>query len=162
MLGQKVFLDFYYEVTLNTLGDTEAYQCDTEMNLKYDYDFYNLLATKNEKEFNCTVPFHPPTTSKLNGRLIEICNNSRNGNRALENYEALRTGSLSHEHVHDHEHEPCAMMDIIFGLPHIDENNNSRHEAYIKLYLKETVKVKTMILYYDVSTLGAELSLIHI
>ena len=49
------------------------------------------------------------------------------------------------------------MMDIFFGLPHVDKINNPLHEAYIKLYLEETVKVKTMILYYDVSTLGAEL-----
>ena len=81
MLGEKLFLDFFYEVTLNTLGDTEAYQCDPEMNLKYDYEFYNLVATTNEKEFNCTIPFHPPTTSELSGRLIDICNNSRSGKK---------------------------------------------------------------------------------
>ena len=84
--------------------------------------------------------------------MIEICSNSEDGRKALTNYNEIRlVGS------HAKNHKPCAMMDIIFGLPHIDENNNSRHEAYIKLYLKETVKVKTMILYYDVSTLGAEL-----
>ena len=136
MLGEKLFLDFFYEVTLNTLGDTEAYQCDPEMNLKYDYEFYNLVATKNEKEFNCTVPFHPPTTSKRNGNLIGICNNSRNGKKALANYEALWLMG-----PHSTKHEPCAMMDIIFGLPHTDESDNPRHEAYIKLYLEETVKV---------------------
>ena len=48
MLGQRVFLDFSYEVSLNTLGHLEAYHCDPKMNLKYDEEFYNQVATENE------------------------------------------------------------------------------------------------------------------
>ena len=122
------------------------------MNLKYDEEFYNHVASENENELNCSVPFHPAITSKVSGKLIEICNNSEDGMKALTNYDDIRlVGS------HSKNRNPCAMMDINFGLPHIDEWDNPKEEAYIKLYMDETVKVKTMILYYDSSTLAAEI-----
>ena len=158
MLGQKVFLDIFYEVTLNTLGqnlwgDLEQYACNPEMNLKYDDVLYSTIASENEKELNCSVPFHPLTTSKLTGRIIEVCNTSELGSKAHANFNALHgTGP------EEAKNKPCAAIDIFLGLPFIDNHpNNPSQEAYIRLYMKSNVKVKSMIIYYDFSTLAAEI-----
>ena len=44
------------------------------------------------------------------------------------------------------------------GIPSIDNRpTNPSKEAYIKLYMKSSVKVKCVIMYYDRSTFAAEI-----
>ena len=47
-------------------------------------------------------------------------------------------------------------MEISVGIPDVG-NDGSDNEAYIMIYIKSDVKVKTVILYYDLTTLFAEL-----
>ena len=42
-------------------------------------------------------------------------------------------------------------------MPDIDEKDNDPNEAYVRLYLKTKIKVKSTVLYYDSTTLAAEI-----
>ena len=46
-------------------------------------------------------------------------------------------------------------MDISLGIPIID-NDQFDNEAFIKVYIKSDMRVKSLILYYDLTTLMAE------
>ena len=151
-VGQKVFLDFIYDVTINTLGDLKEHSCNSKMNLLYDDVFYSTIARENENEFNCSVPFHPLTTSKLTGSIIEICNTSESGLKAFKKFNSVwQSNAIG-------KNKPCAAMNIFMGLPSIDSRpTNPSKQAYIKLYMKSSVKVKSVIMYYDRSTFAAEI-----
>ena len=150
MLGQKVFLDFVYDLSVNTLEDLDEHACNPEMNHHYDTTFYELIANENEKHFNCSVPFHPPITSRITKNTIEICNNSDTGKKACENWSnSMSAGPQTPKN------KPCARMDIFLGLPFIDSEQPD-HEASIRIYIKSDVKVKSVIMYYDFTTLAAE------
>ena len=155
MLGQKEFVDFAYGVTLNTVGDLEEYACNSETNLKYDEMVYNTIAYENEKQLNCSVPFHPPTTSKLTQGIIEICNNSESGAKAYANFK-----SYTRSGPQETKNKPCATMDFLLGIPHVvgkAKKMNSGYDAYIRLYINSNVKVYSIIMYYDFTTLAAEI-----
>lgn len=144
-----LFLDFLNELSVNTLGDLEGHKCNSKMNHNYDTTLYEKIAKENEEHFNCSVPFHPSITSQLTRRPIEICNNSETGKKAYNNWWD------SHNAKTDNN-KPCAEMDISFGLPYID-NDKPDNEASIRIYTKSDIKVKSVILYYDITTLLAEL-----
>ena len=78
-LGEKVYQDFNYEVSINTLEN----ECNPNMNSDYDKWFYNSIAHKNERNYNCSVPFHPPVYSPISGKVIEVCKDEEVGKRAL-------------------------------------------------------------------------------
>ena len=54
------------------------------------------------------------------------------------------------------EEIPCADFDIFPGLPRIDKGDNDTI-AYIRLYIKPKIKIKSIIIYYDSHTLAAEI-----
>ena len=138
------------EISINSLEKIEEYSCNPEMNNKYDRWFYDIIANENEKHFDCTVPFHPPTLSRHTGKMIEICPDMQRGKIALAKYKSfVQTGPSSPNM------RPCSGMDVFLGLPDID--TGSGDEAYIRLYLKTDIKIKSIILYYDSNTLFAEL-----
>lgn len=138
------------EISIYSLDKIEQYSCNPDINSKYDLSFYEIIAHENDKKFNCTVPFHPPTLSSRTRNMIEICPDSRRGRGALSNYRSfVQTGPSSPNM------RPCSGMDVFLGLPDID--SGSKDEAYIRLYLKTDIKIKSIILYYDSNTLFAEI-----
>ena len=130
----------------------DEHLCNLKMNLKYDDVLYNTIAGENEKEFSCSVPFHPVTTSNVTGRVIKICNTSEIGSKASGKFYSIRSS------FPQSKNKPCAKMDIFMGLPLVDNRpTNPSNESYIRLYIKSNVKVKSVIMYYDFSTFVAEI-----
>ena len=139
-------------MSINTLGDTKNHFCNSDMNFKYDTTLYSTVANENERSLNCSVPFHPLTFSEVAGNAIKICTNSKLGKKAYLNYKEIQK---SYHHMP--KHRPCMGMDVeVLGLPIIDHNQQDS-EAFVRLYLKSYVKVKTMIFHYDLSSLAADL-----
>ena len=106
-----------------------------------------MAAHSNARKFNCSVPFHPPIMSIKAGGIIEICNNSVKGEKAFSNYIAVLLRPNA---------EPCISMNVFPGIP-IKSKGQSKQEASIRVYMKRNVKVRTMILYYDFTTLAADI-----
>ena len=120
------------------------------MNDNFDDTLYDRINEMLENEFNCTVPFLPPVKSKLTGNDIEICESPHTGADAYEQYYYLRSSGQST--LCD---SPCTGMDIYLGLPFFAAGNEGL--AYIKIYIKSALKVKTTVLDYGFVTLFAEL-----
>ena len=67
----------------------------------------------------------------------------------------------------DHEHSPiseklvpCAMYNVNLGMPHIRNTTTSDDDsdkAFIKFYFKTDIKQKSTVIYYDSTTLAAEI-----
>ena len=146
-LGEKKYQDFNYEVSLNTL----EHECNPKMNSDYDRWFYNSIAHRNERIYNCSVPFHPPVESPITGKIIEVCKDKEIGERALTDYNNNNAAGSKTT-----ETKPCAGMDVFLG-PAEGSIQNKKENAYIKIYVKSDVKIKSIILHYDSSTLFAEL-----
>ena len=66
VLGQRLYLDFAYEISINTIEDDEAISCDPNMNLNFDDTLYEVANSKIEDKFRCTVPFLPAFISNWN------------------------------------------------------------------------------------------------
>ena len=125
------------------------------MNQNYDKEFYNRVANKNQKELNCSVPFHPATMSKTNGKPIEICKHSDTGKKAVENWLSLLDSGADLSN-----NKPCTEMNSMLGLPDKSDNNignQSNHEAFVRLYMKSELRVKSIVLYYDFTALAADI-----
>ena len=121
------------------------------MNTNFDNEMYQHIAEENLKLFGCSVPFHPPSYSRSPNEIIKICRNETNGLKAYHNFESLRNVILSEDFI------PCQNFNFFLGMPDIDEKDNDPDEAYIRLYLKTKIKVKSTVLYYDSTTLAAEI-----
>ena len=143
-----VFLDFAYEITANTLGNFEKHSCNSVMNYNYDDIFYDKIAKDNEQKFNCSVPFHPLTTSEATGSPIKICRDSTIGKKAFTNWKDSLDSLPG-------RNKPCSGVDLFLGVPFVN-HNRSDDEAFIRIYIKLDIKVKSLILYYDWTTLLAE------
>ena len=113
------------------------------MNHNYDNAFYERVSKDNEVQFGCSVPFQPPMTSEITGNTVEICKNSETGNKAYNYWNNMWTASTLSPND-----EPCAGYDIFLGLPFID-NIDNENEAFIRLYVKSKIKVKSVVFYYD-------------
>ena len=46
---------------------------------------------------------------------------------------------------------------FLFRLPVIDSDDNPNSEAYVKLYFKTRLRIKKIVIYYDTTTLTAEI-----
>ena len=124
--------------------------CNASMNLKFDDILYKKINAKLEEEFNCTVPFLPAFVSKISGNVTEICKDPKISKRAHKRYYYLRSGGQST--LCD---SPCRTMDMYIGLPIV--TTDIENKAYIRIYLKSTLKVKKTVFNYDATTLLAEL-----
>ena len=147
-LGQKVFLDFTYHLSINTIGNTDDHLCDAKYNLNFDDKWYEHVAFENLRMFGCSVPWHPATFSK-NGERIEICRNQTLGAKANAQFHDFHDSSWSKEAV------PCAWYDVNLGIPDFGENTSDR--AHIRFYLKTKIKQKSIVIYYDSTTFAAEI-----
>ena len=121
------------------------------MNLNFDSIWYERIAESNEKLFGCSVPWHSPVFSNITNNIIRICNTSKSGFLAYQKFRDFYDAQLSEDMV------PCAMFEIFTGLPDVDEIDNSMDEAYIRLYLKTKIKIKSTIIHYDATTFTAEI-----
>ena len=110
----------------------------------------NKIARTSQELYGCSVPFHPPTYSENGNKEIEICNNITAGMNAHDHYMSYLGSVVSSKD------KPCAIFDINVGLPDIDDEGNDMKEAYVRLYLKTEIKVKSIVIYYDSTTFAAE------
>ena len=150
-MGERQYLSFTHELAINRIGDLDGHRCNEEMNFKQDITWYTLIARENEKMFGCSVPFHPPIDTEDGGKEIEICRNSSTGKEAYDHYFQARDTLL------DGGYPPCANFDIYFGLPDTDDTDNKMTEAFLRLYIKTDIRVKSTVIYYDENTFAAEI-----
>ena len=143
-------MDFTHDLSINTIGDTEGHRCDSEYNLNFDDKWYKYVATQNEKFFGCSVPWHPPIRSKKQDKEIEICRNPKLAANATRYFIEHKYSPLSKELV------PCARYDLNLGIPDVT-NDRDPNKAYLKFYFKMDVKQKSTVIYYDSTTLAAEI-----
>ena len=136
---------------MNTLEDFEDLACNPNLNLKFDDTLYHIANAELERRYNCTIPFLPAIISNKTGKPTKICTNQSTGFKAIKLYTYFRTGGIS-----TISEFPCAGMDIFLGLP-FNEKKGSDNWAYIKIYLKTTIKIKRTVFDYDFTTLVAEL-----
>ena len=142
VIGRRFYLDFAYEISINTLENFEEMSCDPYMNIHFDDALYKAANNKLEDRFRCTVPFLPPLISNNTGSVTEVCKDPIIGKAALEMYDYFKSGGLSLI-----SKQPCASMDIFLGLPFTSDHIDN--EAYLKIYLKTSVKVKNTVWDYD-------------
>ena len=121
------------------------------MNFNFDVTWYTMTARENEKMYGCSVPFHPAIYTENGNKEIKICRNSTDGRKAFDNY-IWSVGS-----TFTSEHTPCARFDVYFGLPDVDVIGNKKTEAFLRLYVKTDIRVKSTIIYYDQTTFAAEI-----
>ena len=121
------------------------------MNLNYDDVVYQLIGEKNDEMFGCSVPWHPDMYSLKRRTEVKICNQSDLGLDATKQYDKFVDGIITKNLV------PCAWFDIFPGLRDVDDTDNNIDEAYVRLYLKAKIKVKSVILHYDSTTFAAEI-----
>ena len=133
------------------MGDLEGHRCNPEMNFNFDQEFYKQISEENENAFGCSIPFHPPINSTKTGEITKICTNATQGIQAFTHYDESR------DTVWTPEFTPCEVFNIFFGLPSMDNTGNSMEEAYIRLYMKTEIKVKSIVLYYDSTTLVSQI-----
>ena len=133
------------------LEDMEGHRCNPDMNLDFDTRWYQIIAAENEKMYGCFVPWQPQSHENHTGDEIEICTSSEKGILATQKYIHFYGAKLSHNMT------PCATFETFPGLPDIDDTENKQDEAYIRLYLKTKIKIKSIIIHYDSATLTAEI-----
>ena len=121
------------------------------MDYNYDDTFYNTVAHDNEKNLNCSVPFQPPIKSSATGKLVEICQNSSLGIQAYNNMRKalLKMGQIP-------KYKPCTWIDVTLGLPLFSQEER-KEGAFLGLYLKSHLKIKSLVSYYDFSSLIADI-----
>ena len=112
---------------------------------------YQLIGEKNDEMFGCSVPWHPDMYSLKRRTEVKICNQSDLGLDATKQYDKFVDGIITKNLV------PCAWFDIFPGLRDVDDTDNNIDEAYVRLYLKAKIKVKSVILHYDSTTFAAEI-----
>ena len=89
--------------------------------------------------------------STFTRKTIDVCNNSETGKMALDNLLSLKDKGPDLPN-----NKPCAGLNVFLGQPDIGKNTVD-DQAFIRLYLKSEVKVKSVILYYDFTTLAADI-----
>jgi hypothetical protein len=125
------------------------------MNLNFDRNVYELANAELERQYNCTTPFLPAIASNVTGAPPTICADEKIGKKAMELYDLIET-SLR-------DNTPCSRMDIFLGLPFYSINEypyqgfGYNDTAFILLYFKSSIKVKSTVWDYDFITLVAEI-----
>ena len=138
-----------YDITYNTLFASEEKTCDKEMNTLFDVTLFNRINEDLEEKFNCTVPFLPLIKSKSTGYESIICKEENKSMEAAKRYDYLRSSGQSSLCP-----SPCEGMDIYLGLPFISPTESNL--TYIKIYLKSSVKIKSIVYDYTFLSLTAE------
>ena len=154
-VGEKIFFDVDYAISINTLWNSELMSCSPDMNKNFDNIVYDNAISESEKTFNCTIPFLPVIRSNTIKHPPAICDDETIGDKAMDLYQQI-------ENTH-RNHPPCAGMDIQLGLPFHSKGSvpyqgfGHNNTAFILLYLKDSVKVMHTIWDYDFMRLVAEI-----
>ena len=149
--GERVYLDIDHELSINEIGRLMGHECDPNLNLNYDMMWYQQLAEANERDFGCSVPWHPNLISRKTNKKIEICRNSTLAMKANDQFDNLMDTGIAGLGI------PCAKYKITPGLTDRDDTGNNPNEAYTRLYLNTKIRVQSIVLHYDSTTLGAEI-----
>lgn len=99
--------------------------------------------------FGCSVPWHPQYFSESNEK-VNICRASQDGKNAFKQFENLKDAPITIGDV------PCSKYDVDLGNPDVSDGNNMK-ESFIRFYMKTDIKVKSTVVYYDSTTLAAEI-----
>ena len=99
--------------------------------------------------FGCSVPWHPKYFSKSKKK-INICRASEAGINAFKQFSDLKDAPITVGDV------PCVRYDVDLGNPDVSDGNDM-NESFIRFYLKADIKVKSTVMYYDSTTLTAEI-----
>ena len=146
-VGKKVFLEVDYEITINTLWNSELMSCSSDKDNNFDNIVYGKANAVFEEKFNCTIPFVAPMISNTTGLQLAICANETVGRKAKQSYEEIETA--------ERNTPPCAGMNIILGLPFNSKGSapyqgfGHNDTAFAMMYLKPSVKVLHIIWDYD-------------
>ena len=138
-----------YDITYNTLFTSEENICDQRMDESFDATLFNRINQDLENKFNCTVPFLPYFKSELTGHETRVCREENKSMEASKRYDYLRSSGQSSLCP-----SPCEGMDIYLGLPFISKAESNF--TYIKIYLKSSVKIKSIVYDYTFLSLVAE------
>jgi len=150
-LGQQTFMDVSHSISINGVQNIKNRQCNPKMNTQFDYDWYQRISWESEKQFGCVIPMSPSVLSAQAKRDIEICQNPILG------YKAMRYFLKNYHVAESDELVPCSTFHFHLGIPDVDEANNEKNKAYLKLYLNADVPIKTTILYYGFMELTTEI-----
>ena len=129
--------------------------CDKQMNLDFDRNVHEIANAESERQYNCTTPFLPAIASNVTGVPPTICADEKIGKKSMALYDLIET-SLR-------ENTPCSRMDIFLGIPFYSTETRPykgfgyNDTAFILLYFKSSIKVKSTIWDYDLIRLVAEI-----
>lgn len=130
------------------------------MDFKFDETFYRLANADLENQYGCTIPYLPLILSNVTQKPTEICKDEDIGQKAMNRYSNIQTSQLGNM--------PCARIDIFMGIPTVTNNSEvanprpymgygTRDTAFVLIYFKTHIKVKSTVYDYDFLTLVAEL-----
>ncbi|TRY78400.1 hypothetical protein TCAL_10416 [Tigriopus californicus] len=150
-LGNKLFIDLAHELSTNTLGQDGEMPCDASMDWDYDGCIYEKLGNELWNSFGCVLPFMP----SVSGR--SICRFDTSTQEGLEwKHQVIeRYNYLSSTGQRGLCAMPCSTMEVFLGLPF--DGVEDPDIAYIKMYIKSTVKVKKTVLDYTWLSMLAEI-----
>ena len=152
-VGKKVFLEVDYEITINTLWNSELMSCSSDKDNNFDNIVYEKANAVLEETFNCTIPFVAPMISNTTGLQLAICDDEKVGKKAQQRYEEIETA--------ERNDPPCAGMNIILGLPVYSTGSvpfqgfGHNDTAFVMMYLRPSVKVLHIVWDYDFIALVA-------
>ena len=165
-LGKLYFIDLVYTISDNTLEQESRIPCTSKHNFTFDDCLYRKINGAMMNKFGCTVAFLPPnSTSDL------VCRNKNE--TEIEDFMKFY-GHISSNGQRNFCQMPCSTMEVNFfnyfssssnswyfspkvflGL--LFEGHGEENEAYIKIYLKSSVKSREFVHDYTFLSMLAEI-----
>ena len=165
-LGKLYFIDLVYTISDNTLEQESRIPCTSKHNFTFDDCLYRKINGAMMNKFGCTVAFLPPnSTSDL------VCRNKNE--TEIEDFMKFY-GHISSNGQRNFCQMPCSTMEVSFfnyfssssnswyfspkvflGL--LFEGHGNENEAYIKIYLKSSVKSREFVHDYTFLSMLAEI-----
>ena len=165
-LGKLYFIDLVYTISDNTLEQESRIPCTSKHNFTFDDCLYRKINGAMMNKFGCTVAFLPPnSTSDL------VCRNKNE--TEIEDFMKFY-GHISSNGQRNFCQMPCSTMEVSFfnyfssssnswyfspkvflGL--LFEGHGNENEAYIKIYLKSSVKSREFVPDYTFLSMLAEI-----
>ena len=165
-LGKLYFIDLVYTISDNTLEQESRIPCTSKHNFTFDDCLYRKIKGAMMNKFGCTVAFLPPnSTSDL------VCRNKNE--TEIEDFMKFY-GHISSNGQRNFCQMPCSTMEVSFfncfssssnswyfsqkvflGL--LFEGHGEENEAYIKIYLKSSVKSREFVHDYTFLSMLAEI-----
>lgn len=148
-LQKMLFIDITHDLTVNTLEAEGAIPCNSSMDTIYDDCVYEKITDSLMADFGCVVPWLPRRKD------VSICKFEGGKDDELREKVMNRYDYLSSNGQRSLCQVPCATMEVFLGLPF--GGITDPDEAYIKLYIKSTIKVKKTVLDYTWISMLAEI-----